>query len=277
MTDPVQDSQPTLESVPAAGAVTSSANKQVVDESNKLPTVEPKVEDKIDDNWVWNGNVEELPKPLLERGKGMLRTMHKATQETAQLRKEQAELKAHLESEEYQEYLRNKQSQPLLTEEEWSEALSDPTRLPDVVNKIVEAKLNEAAKTILPTMQQLQQKNALSEAKEEILNFAEVHPDFLEADPTIIKSVVDEIVVKGNGTLEDAYKRIKDIEKFYSEKINKSIQDKVASKRNSITLPPTPTSSIEVVYVDKDSEINKAAFEHAKLGKHVEVRLNRKK
>ena len=86
VSDPLGASTETPEDNPStAGADADKAPEPVVEES-KDETTEPTVDP--DAPFVWDGGVENLPKELQDRGKGMLDHMHKVSQEAAEVKRE---------------------------------------------------------------------------------------------------------------------------------------------------------------------------------------------
>ena len=231
----------------------------------------------------WNGNVDELPKQLQSRGRSMLRHMHKVTQEAAQQSKQ---AQAEIGESGYQEYLKQRQ-QPAapasqekpfeVSQAEWEAAQTDPQAFTGVVNKAVQAQLEQASKQIMPVINDLRQKQSLQDNEREIEVYAQRHPDFWDINPIIMQAAFQQEIVKKKGSIEDAHRVAKDLEKQYLDKAQTQMQSKIAEKKKAVTASPSKSEEIKTVFVDTEREATKLAFENARLGKRQDVRVKKKK
>lgn len=291
--------EPTLESAPAAqepsSAVVGETNEQVQAQTTApatdsqpaaAPTETPEIED-------WNGNdVEKLPKPLQERARGMLRYLHKVTQEAASV-KQAAQAYQELTSHpEFQEFIQWKESRlnnptpsapqtngPLITEDEFLEAQIDPAKFASVQQKL----LMEQAKPFLDRLQQAEQKLAKYEqdkvrekAASQLDAFGKTHPDFWKINPIIMKGALEDIVQKKGGSVEEAYNHAKAIEKQFLDQAQSTLKQQIEAKKKAVTASPSKSMEPEVIEVANKREANRIAFENAKLGKRVDVRVKGK-
>lgn len=291
--------EPTLESAPAApetsSAVVGETNEQVQAETTApapdsqpeaAPTETPETED-------WNGNdVEKLPKPLQARARGMLRHLHKVTQEAASVKQAAQAYQELTNHPEFQEYLQWKESRlnsqpqqapqaqgPLISEDEFLEAQIDPAKFASVQQKL----LMEQAKPFLNELQQVKkelatfkQEKVREKAASQLEAFGQSHPDFWKINPIIMKGALEKVVQKEGGSVEEAYNYAKSLEKQFLEQAQSTLKQQIEAKKKAVTASPSKSMEPEVVYVADKREANRVAFENAKLGKRVDVRVKGK-
>jgi hypothetical protein len=209
------------------------------------------------------------------------------TQKTQELSKTRQDLEAHkfkveaydkFMQTEYNDYVAWRQSlvanQPVLTESDIEAMQTDPSQIPSVVEKLVAAKVKPLEEQMARTAQQVEYKETLAAKKEEILQVAEMYPEFWDLyDNGILKPIIKDIVDSGKGTLIDAINKAKEIEKVFLERAQKQVQGRVQEKKNGSIAAPTPTGSIETVWVKSKQEAARIAFENAVLGKRVNVKV----
>ncbi len=295
--------EPTPESVPAAqepsGAVSAENNQQVQVESTapvsdtQLETAPDAIPSEIEE---WNGNdVDKLPKPLQARARGMLRYLHKVSQEASQV-KQHAQAYQELTSHpEFQEFIQWKEQrlgnpaqgqqalQPItqepLSEDDFLAAQTDPNKFVEVQQKL----LMQQAQPFLQKMQALEQriasyeqKTVRAEASQRLEAFASEHPDFWKINPIIMKATLEDVVKKQGRSIEDAYNEAKSLEKQYLEQAHSTIKQQVEAKKKAVTAAPSKSLEPEVIYVNNAREATKVAFDNARLGKRVDVRVKRK-
>ena len=233
---------------------------------------------------VWNGNVEELPANMQERGKSMLRYMHKVTQEAAQVKQQAQAYNELINSPAFQEYVQRQQNpgqqqvqQLPVSEEDIRDAVleADPKKLNDVLSRYVANTVNPIATQALNRIQQLEHRLTVSQHEREIDAFAQQHPDFYEIPQEIMRSAFSSI--GPTGTIVDAYNKAKDIEKQLYLKATKTINKQVEEKKQAVTASPSTSVNPNVIYADNQAEANRIAYENAVLGKRVDVRVKPKK
>lgn len=295
--------EPTVESAPAAQETSTAIgvenNQQVQANPTASATETQPVAAKSDTPEVeeWNGNdVESLPTPLQARARGMLRYLHKVSQEASSVKQQAQAYNELLNKPEYQEFVKWKESQSIsstpstqlapqvpelapITEDEFLAAQTDPAKFVEVQNKI----LMQQAQPVLQELQQLKQivnelkqDKAQAEARNHLETFAQVHPDLWEINPVIMKASLEEIVQKKGGTLEDAYQHAKSLEKQYLEKAHSTIKQTVEAKKKAVSASPSKSMEPEIIYATNSREATKIAFENAKVGKQVDVRVKSK-
>lgn len=270
----------TTQQVPAS--TTESTPEQQPETS---PSTTPEIEE-------WNGNdVDSLPKPLQARARGMLRKFHEVTQEAAQVRNQAQAYQEIVNHPEFQEFVQWKEqhlnnpaagnqqvtNQPL-SEDDFLAAQTDPAKFQEVHDRL----LMQKAQPILQKLDRLEQKLAAydhekvqEKAARKLDAFAKQHPDFWDVNPVIMKAVLEDVVQKRGGTLEDAYNSAKSLEKTYLEKANGKIKQQVEAKKQAVSASPSKSMEPEIVYVKDKHERNRVSFEHAKLDKRVDVRIKK--
>lgn len=282
-TDALGKSTDTEPEVSTQGSDAEAAPKDVKDEPASAPEA-----DKKDEPFVWDGGVDNLPKELQGRGKGMLDHMHKVTQEAAQVKREAdayTELTNHPEFQDFLKWQENKKDSlppagppsPELTEEDLLAAQTDPQAFSSLLNKGINSAIQPLAEQVMKELKQLKYDNALGKRERELESFGQTHKDFWDIDTRIMKAVIEDVVVKNNGTLEDAYKQAKLLDKQYLEKAQSNLNDKIKTKKAAVTASPSKPGEPEIIYVDNSKEATRVAFENAQAGKRVDVRVRRKK
>lgn len=288
--------EPSSTSVPAAqepvGAVPGESQQVQADTTAPASDVQPDAAPSDDQEIVdWNGNdVDSLPKPLQARARGMLRHFNKVTQEAAAVKRHAQAYNEIVNHPEFQEFIKWKeerlnspqgtptQPQELLTEDEFLAAQSDPQKFLSVQQKI----LMQQAQPVLQKLQAIEkelatykQEKVREDARRQLDAFAAEHKDFWDINPVVMKAVLDEVVGKGKGSIEDAYNQAKSLEKQYLDKAHGTIKQQVEAKKKAVSAPPSKSMEPEVIYVADKKEATKVAYENAKLGKRVDVRVKR--
>lgn len=236
----------------------------------------------------WNGNnVEELPKPLQSRARAMLRHLHRVSQEAAAVKHQAQAYNELVNNPEFKEFSQWKQTrfqnpspvQPVeqLSEDDFLAAQTDPNKFVEVQSKL----LMQQAQPFLQRMQALEQRlskydaeRAKGQARQELDSFAEVHPDFWDINPVIMKATLEEVVNQG-GSIDEAYNKAKSIEKQYLDKAHSTIKQKVEEKKKAVTAAPSKSMEPEIIYVANRREAARIAGENALLGKRVDVRVKK--
>jgi hypothetical protein len=296
--------EPTAESAPAApetSTVVPGETQQQVQAETTAPVSEsqqetaPNQESEIDE---WNGNdVDSLPKPLQARARGMLRYLHKVSQEASAVKQQAQAYNEITNHPEFQEFLQwkegrssqpnapqNYQAQPVsdepLSEDDFLAAQTDPQKFVEVQERL----LMQKAAPVLDRLQKLEahfqkqeQEKVREQARQQLDAFATKHPDFWDISPIIMKGALEEVVQKNGGSVEDAYKYAKSIEKQFTEKAQNTIKQNIDARKKAVSAPPSKSMEPEVIYAANSTEANRIAYENAKLGKRVDVRVRAKK
>jgi hypothetical protein len=244
-------------------------------------------EDEVPEDFVWDGNVDALPKHLQARGKGMLQYLHKVTQEASQVKKDAENYQAIVNHPEFKQFLdwqrqqksappqqqTNPESQAELTEEELLLAQSDPKRFSNLLNSHVAKQFNPILQQGMEKIAALEKELSFIKQEKNIDAFASEHPDFYKIDPLIMKTAIRE--TKGQ-SIQEAYNLAKKLESQYLDKATTSISKKVAEKKKAVSASPSKSVTPQVVYVENETDAMKVAYENAVLGKRVDVRVKKK-
>lgn len=256
---------------------------ETVDEAN----TESSESDTHDTPKEGNESVDQnMPADVTDREKSAIRKMHEATQETAKYKKEADAFQELLNHPEFNEFLqwqktkKQESTQPQqapqveLTEDDLLAAQADPTKFNELISKQINSVLNPVIQQAMKKINSVERDNMVSKQEREIDAFASQHSDFWDIDQRIMKAAINE--TRGQG-LDAAYKMAKQLEKQYIDKANVSIQKKVKEKKNASSASPSKAIDPKIIYANNDSEANKIAFDNAKLGKRVDVRVKKQK
>jgi len=221
---------------------------------------------------------------MSDRERSAVRKMHEATQEGAKYKKEAdafQELLNHPEFNEFLQWQKDKKnpSQPSqevpqveLTEEELLAAQTDPSKYDSLMRNKFQSLIEPLAKQVMDRLSNMERDNAISKQERNLDAFAEKHPDFYSIDPRIMKASIAE--TRGQG-IEAAYNMAKSLDSKYLDKAQSSIQKKVQQKKQASAASPSKPMEPKIVYAATQSEADHIAFENAKLGKRVDVRVKK--
>jgi hypothetical protein len=134
--------------------------------------------------------------------------------------------------------------------------------------------LNEL-KSVQKELAAMKQEKAQDKAAQKLDAFASQHPDFWKINPTVMRAVLEDVVGKKGGTIEDAYNQAKSVEKHYVEQAKAMMKQQVDAKKKAVSASPSKSVDADVIYVKDAREATRVAFENAKLGKRVDVRVKR--
>ena len=291
LTNEPQSVQPEAASTEPATDVETGETQQGTNVENTAvqadQTTQPTKSD-VPEDFEWDGDVNKLPAPLQSQAKGMLRHMHKVTQEAAQVKRDAEGFQQIVNHPEFQQFLewQQQQSNPAaaaqqqpttgadLTEEELLLAQSDPRKFQGLLQNHISKSIQPVIQQGMQKIQHLERELALSKQEKNIDSFAAQNPDFYKINPVIMKAAIRET---GGRSLQDAYTLAKKLEAHYLDKANTSISQKVAEKKKAVSASPSRSVTPQVVYVDSEADAMRVAYENATLGKRVDVRVKKKK
>ena len=229
----------------------------------------------------------QLPANASDREKAALRKMHEATQEASRYRKEAdafQQLLNHPEFNEFLQWQKNKGNQPAsqpqqpqqamndLTEDELIELQSNPKKFNEVLESRIGNILNPIAQQAIQKINGLERELAISKQEREIDAFAAKHPDFWSKNPDLMKAAISK-----TKDLAKAYSLVNQWEKAEQEKALAAHQKKVQEKKQATSASPSRSIEPKVIYAENETDANRMAFEYAKQGKRVDVRIGKKK
>lgn len=284
----ISDGVATSAPIQTPAAATPPQEQQVVPPINGAePVAKP---EEVAEDYVWEGDADNLPKPLQNRAKGVLRYLTKQSQALAEEKKLAEEYKKVKADPTYQQYLNYKQGNPvqapqpgqnqpsaLYTREELEEAQVNPEKLGELIQRGADARFKQAEQEVGGIISELRTKQTFVDRKQELQDFAELHPDFWDLhEKGLIKPYIREIVDTGQGTLQDAYNKAKEVKEMFRQEALKESQVRVGQKKAAFSNPPTPSNEPEIIWANNKSEATKIAFDQAVLGKRVQVKVKAK-
>jgi hypothetical protein len=296
--------QPEGQAAPApqgqpAQATEKAANlNQAVERAAESANSAPAKQDQGQpEDWEWDGNPNTLPPQFAKYGKGIQRHFTKRSMQDADLRKAAIEYQDHLKSEEYkqfQEYKKslgqpaqakaapNVPSQPVVTQQEYEEALLDGSgaKFAALVEKVADSKIRASEEKYSGTVSQLQQQTQTAQWNAALGDFADLHPEAVEYhNMGLMEPIVKEELNSGKhrsyeSVLNAALERVeKSVSAIRQQEIQRS-QGRVVEKKAAVVNTGTAVGDFTVVETDKDSAFEKA-FEFAAQNKKVKVRSKR--
>lgn len=269
-------------SPPASTETTSPASQTSPAPAAAEPAA--KTED-VPENYVWQGDPDDLPKSLQNRGMGVLRYLTKQTQMMGEEKKLAEEYRKLQSDPVFTQFMQAKThpntapvqpsaQAPLYTREELEEAQVNPEKLGEIINRVSAAKVRQAEEQVGGVLSQLQTRQAFIDRKQELQDFAELHPDFWDLnDRGLMKPFIREIVDTGQGTILDAYSKAKEVREKFRQEARQEAHGLVQTKKAAFTAPPTPSNEPEIIWASDKNEATKLAFENALQGKKVQVRV----
>lgn len=241
--------------------------------------------EQLPEDYTWEGNdVEKLPKELQARAKGILRYLHEQTQGISDSKHYAEAYHAITNHPEFKEFLdwkdgkgnSQQQALPELTEDIILSAQTDPSKFPSVVQQIVQSSIQPIVQQAQQEIAAIRQELSVERKRSELNSFISKHPDFIEIDKTIMKAAVAEASRQGK-SFDYAYKIAKESLADLKAKTQAEIQKEIQKKKAAVTASPTTSMEPQVIYVANDREANRIAFENARLGKRVDVRVDPKR
>lgn len=245
----------------------------------------------------WDGNLEslkDLPTDQVEHAKSVRRYLTKEREKDAQ---RNAEIKTKAEQfdrirqdpalAEFQQWKQSQQfrngngqqapAQPQVpwTADELAEAQVNPSKLGELMQRGIQAGVQQQIQQYAPIVQQLTQKQAFIERSQEVQDFAEAHPDIWDLyDAGIMRPLTQSIVDSGKGGIAEAYAEAKKIEAHYSNRATAAAQGRVLEKKAAVTATPSAASEPSVIWVDKGDRAtaDRISFENALQDKKVNIR-----
>jgi hypothetical protein len=265
----------------------SSEAAPVVTETTEVTTEAPVIDkgaapetQKPETTTEWDGDVNKLPPELQTWAKKAQGTLTKKAMANSEALRLGEEYKAFQKSEEWQKFQQWKQNptpqaarveqapqQPgQITAQEWEEAQLDPTgaKFNDLLERKVNARLNEAAKFYGKELQQLRTTQQVTEFQQVLSDFADLNPDVTKLhEMGIMKPILDEEMRSGRHKsyeemVNAAYTRGAKIRDIARQEAVAEAQLRVAEKKNGVTATGTSTGSAEIVYVDKGNTLDTA-------------------
>lgn len=248
---------------------------------------------KTDDEW--DGDVNKLPPEIQGWAKKAQRTLTKKAMAASEDIRLAQEFKQFQGSQDWQAFQQWKQQartpqaaapvesvpqQPgSITQQEWEDAQLDPTgqKFQALVNRQVQAKINEAAQVYGHELQQLRTTQQVTQFQQILSDFADLNPDAVDLhNKGILKPFLEEEIKGGRhksyeSAVATAYERARSIRDAIREDAMAAAQQRIAEKRNAVVSTGTSVGEANIAYVDKNSTFDEA-MNFAMQGKKVKVK-----
>ncbi len=276
---------------------TETAPTQAVDTAPKseapaAPVAEAPAATAATTDQEWDGDVNKLPTELQGWAKKAQRSLTKKAMAASEDIRLGQELKKFQESQDWKAFQQWKQQpaapqvaapvqaqQGAVTQQEWEEAQLDPTgqKFSALVNRQVQAKINEAAQQYGAELNQLRTTQQVTQFQQVLSDFADLHPDAVDLhNKGILKPFLEEEMKSGRHKSHDAavnaaYERATAVRDAIKADAMNFAQARVAEKRQAVTSTGTSVSEANIAYVDKANTFDEA-FNFAIQGKKVKVK-----
>lgn len=240
----------------------------------------------------WDGDVNKLPTELQGWAKKAQRSLTKKAMAASEDIRLGQELKKFQESQDWKAFQQWKQQptapQPVapvqaqqgaVTQREWEEAQLDPSgqKFSELVDRQVQAKINEAAQMYGAELNQLRTTQQVTQFQQVLSDFADLHPDAVDLhNKGILKPFLEEEMKSGRHKSHDAavnaaYERATAVRDAIKADAMNFAQARVAEKRNAVVSTGTAVNEANIAYVDKANTFDEA-FNFAIQGKKVKVK-----
>ncbi len=274
---------------PAPTPVAETAPKS---ESPAAPVAEQPTAPAADTEW--DGDVNKLPPEIQGWAKKAQRTLTKKAMSASEDIRLAQEFKQFQGSQDWQAYQQWKRQGPTatvqpvaptqaqtgaVTQQEWEEAQLDPTgqKFQQLVDRSVQARINEAAQMYGAELQQLRTTQQVTAFQQVLSDFADANPDVIDLhNKGLLKPFLDEEMKSGRhrtheSAVATATDRARAIRDAIREDAMNAAQARVAEKRGAVVSTGTSVGEANVAYVDKGSTFDEA-FNFAIQGKKVKVK-----
>lgn len=277
---------------PQQATPNNAAPSGQADAGNKAPNLEGA------DNWEYNGDLNAVPPQFQKFAKGLQKHFTQRSMSEAEIRRKGQEYDQFVASEDFKSFQQWRQQQAnggqqvapqrapantnptLINQQEWEEAQLDPSgqKAQSLIDRVVQARLNQAVQTYGGQLQQLQKAQEQTRFNTALSDFADANPDVIELNEMgVMKPLLQEEMSSGkHKTYESAINAAYQRSAVARDKIKATLmqeqQKLVEQKKGAIVMNSTATGNSDVVYVDKNDAFS-TAFENAIQGKKVRNKL----
>ncbi len=268
---------------------------------DKVETPAPKsespaapVEQQAPTETEWDGDVNKLPPEIQGWAKKAQRTLTKKAMSSSDDIRLGQEFKQFQGSKDWRAYQQWKQGTPQaaiqqpiatqahqggVTQQEWEDAQLDPSgqKFQQLVDRSVQAKIQEAAQMYGAELQQLRTTQQVTQFQQVLSDFADLNPDAVDLhNKGLLKPFLEEEMKSGKhrsheSAVNAAYTRAIQIRDAIREDAMNAAQARVAEKRGAVVQTGTSVGEANIAYVDKGSTFDEA-FNFAIQGKKVKVK-----
>lgn len=253
-----------LQDVLDKAAAKEKAKAEATSKEVKPEALDAKASAPAFDYSKWDGNVLTLPDNIKKIISDNQSAFHSKAQEAAEYKQQFEALQTKVN-----DYLQSieQQKQPLFTEEEFQSAQLNPDKFLELTTRVANHIVAQEKRQLEPMLSQIQFNQQVAENEKRINQFADQHNDFWK----LYEAGILEPLVSTHG-LEKGYEMASGIANKLSQEAIQKSQARVQEKKASISATPTSASSIEVVYVNNQSDVLPTAAKFAAEGKKVKVK-----
>ncbi len=245
------------------------------------------------DKWEWDGNPNTVPPQFQKHARGIQQHFTKRSMAEAELRRKGQEYEQFMTSEEFKNFQAWKQSgqtpavaqpQPenptLISQQEWEEAQLDPTgqKAQSLIDRVVQARLNQAVQQYGGQLQQLQNQQQQTQFNTALSDYADANPDVLELhEMGLMKPrIEEELASRKHKTYESAinaaHEKASQAREVMRARLLQEQQVLVQQKRDAVIQSGAGTGEQTIVHVDQREAFD-TAIENAISGKKVKNKL----
>lgn len=252
----------------------------------------PKEEQKEE----FDGDVNKLPEILQPWFKKAQAGLTKKAMSQAELLRKGQEFEQVIQSEEWKRFQESKleqrpekpvqpnQSQTVsITAEEWEEAQLDSTgtKIQQIMSREIQRHLQEAAKEIMPKLQESEKFVNVSRLQNALSAFADIHPEILDYHQDgAVKDILDSELKSGKhasyeSAINAAYERVHKIYQTAEQKALAKAQGRVAEKKGAVSSTGLTTSELTHIDANDNSDGFDKALSAALENKKVKVKIRK--
>lgn len=248
------------------------------------------------DTWEYDGNPNTVPPQFQKFAKGLQRHFTQRSMTEAEVRRKGQEYDQFVQSEDYKAFQAWRQQQQsngqpaapqgqpqnptLISQNEWEEAQLDPTgmRAQALIDRVVQARLQEAVQAYGGQLQQLQHTQQRTEFNSTLSDYADANPDVIELhEMGLMKPLLEEEMASRKhrtyeAAISAAHQRASQARDSIRARVLQEQQQLVNDKRNAVVNNGTGSGEQTVVHVDKGDAFA-TAFENAANGKKIKNKL----
>ena len=213
----------------------------------------------------WDGNVLTLPDDVRKLVDDNKQAFHTKAQEAADYKTKLDSLQSQVN--EYLEAVKKSEEKPLFTEDEFQAAQLDPNKFLELSQRVAKDIVEKEKAQLTPMISKIQFNQQVAENEKKINDFASKHNDFW----SLYEAGALEPFVKEHG-LEKGYEMAAGIVSRLEQAAVQKAQARVQEKKASVSVTPTQSTTMEVLYVNNPNEVLSTQIRMAAEGKKIKVR-----
>lgn len=274
---------------PKAAAPQDAKPSGQADDKTKAPNLEGQ------DNWEYDGNIAKVPAQFQKFAKGLQKHFTQKSMTEAELRRKGQEYEQFVGSDEYQKFQTWQQqnsgqpgqapgAQPenptLINQQEWEEAQLDPSgqKAQSLIDRVVQARLNQAVQQYGGQLQQLQNRQQQTDFNAALSDYADANAEVLELhEMGLMKPrLEEELASREHRTYESAisaaHQKAAQARDLMKARLLQEQTELVQKKKDAVTESGSASGEQKIVHVDKHDAFA-TAFENASQGKKIKNKL----